>query len=131
MRPMTVRSLGSLLTCDAAWEQVGPESVHIWEPLDVDLPADVEVYCAGSAAVRFYPEGTTVVVFHHRIMGDLLLLDDGLWYEVTAGQAVHRDGQWCMRWRACSNTRLARMLNACPAKVARRTLAQHVGGHRG
>lgn len=128
MRPLSVRSLGSLLTGDAAWEKAGPESVHIFEPLDVDLPADVDVYCAGSGSVRFYPpEGSCLVVHHHSIMGDLLLLDDGCWYEVTAGQVIYHDGQWCKRWRGARNTRLARMLNAVPAKVARRTVT-HAGG---
>lgn len=128
--PLSVKSLGALLVCDAEWEPAGPESVHIWEPLDIDLPADIEAYSGGSGSVRFYPEGgTTVVAFHHRLLGDLLLLDDGRWYEVTSGQAVYRDGQWCMRWRAARTTRLAQMLNACPPKVARRTLTP-AGGIR-
>lgn len=132
MKTLSVRSLGSLLVCDGAWEGAGPDAAYIYEPLDVALPNDAEAHRAGSRSVRFYygnGERVEALIHHHEIMGDLVLLDDGRWYEVTGGQVTWRDGRWYLRWLGASNTKLSRMLNAVPPKLARHSLRlAHAGG---
>lgn len=117
VKPMSLRRFSTLWLCEAEWEPDGPQSIHIWEPLDVDAPEDAHPYCHGLGEITFYDRtGNGLIarsVRHHEISGleDLVLLD-GTWWQVISGQVIYRDSRWWMRWWAQKNGRYAIMANA-------------------
>ena len=118
VKPMSCQALVKAWYCEAAFTRDGAHFVHVWEPLDVDLPETARPYCYGAGEIDFYDKtGNTVLwrrVRHHQFCGgkDVLLLSDGRFYEVYSGQVLFREGRWFMRWWCGDNTRAARMLNA-------------------
>lgn len=117
MKPFSLRNFAKLWHCDAEFEPAGENAVHIFEWLDVDLPEDVRASCYYSDTVGFYgaENGRKLAEVRHHALGgleDLVLLNDGIWYEVSSGRVVYHNGRWCMRWWAWKNTRRAAMMNA-------------------
>lgn len=116
-KPMSLRRFSTLWLCEAEWEPDGLQSVHIWEPLDVDAPEDAHPSCDYGREVTFYDRtGNGLIarhVRHHELSGleDLVLLD-GTWWQVQSGRPMYRNGRWWMRWWAQKNSRYAIMANA-------------------
>ncbi len=114
---MSLNRFASLYWCEADWKVTGPYTIEIIEPLAVEAPLDAMPYCCLLDTVQFFEHGSHREVArgrHHDIGGRnglLLLLNDGVWYEVGGGTCTVREGRWCMVWAAATNTDRARMMN--------------------
>ncbi len=102
---------------DGLVEPNGRQSVYIWEPLDVDAPADARPYCYGFGEIDFYDvtgnkQLDRRVRCHLFIAEDLVQVRDGTWFKIASGRCVYRAGRWWMRWLAYKNGRHAKMMNA-------------------
>jgi hypothetical protein len=100
---------------DGEWEKDYVQTAYIYEPLNINPPADARPYCCLIDTVIFYKDGAELTRTTHHALGGacntLILLGD-TWYEIASGQCLHRNGHWCMRWLAYKNTRRAAMMNA-------------------
>lgn len=118
IQQMSCQALVRVWHCECEFARDGENHVWLWEPLDVDAPEDARPYCFGVGEIDFYSrDGNTLThrhVRHHDFNGgkDVVLLSDGVFYQVCGGQCVYKNGRWMMRWWCGNNTRRARMLNA-------------------
>lgn len=114
--PMSMRLFGMLYECQAYFERDGRNWIHIFEPLDVDIPPDARPYCS-SWDITFYDHtGNNVLARNIKYHGGdhlnvAVILSDGVWYERSSGRCIYRNGRWWMRWSAARNTDLARVAN--------------------
>jgi len=118
-----------LYDCKADFEQNGRNMRYIFEPLqDVHIkitnrmycpygriPSDANPWCCYLNTVQFIKNGIEIAraIIHemNKVCPLLVLMQDGIWYEVTGGRCEYRDGQWMMIWLAYRNTRHAWMMN--------------------
>ena len=118
-KALSVSAFCKLWWADCEFEQIGPNSYHVWEPLNMDAPENARPYCYGLGEIDFYDSTGNrklahAVQCHHfnNAHGDLLLLGNpGIWVDVASGQVTYRKGSWYMRWLCFRNTRRAHFAN--------------------
>lgn len=118
IRPMSCSRFASVYWCECEVTKDSDVSVHLWEPLDADVPPDARPCCYGIAEIDFYDHTGNKTLLkhirHHDMMGMIALLPDGRFVEVGYGNVVYREHvqRWFVRWLAWTNSRLARMMQA-------------------
>ncbi len=117
MKRMELQAFCQLYYCNASYELDGRQWVKIYEPLGVKLPETAVPYCCYLNSIIFYDHelgGKELLrIEHHALLfpETLILLDNGLWYEVASASCRYIAGEWTMVWSARKNTRRARMMN--------------------
>ena len=114
LRGLSCRAFCQLAELDAEWEWCGACSVYVYEPLNIEAPADARASCCLVNQVDFYDRtgnqslGRT---HHHELVSVVPLVVHvqglGLWFEIASGTVIYRNNRWTMRWLAYNNTRLA------------------------
>jgi hypothetical protein len=117
MKPMSCKLFAQLYFCEAEWEPDGANCVHIWEPLDVDLPEDAKPHCCLVNEIQFWDKTGNKNLLahnarHHDIAGCIVYLHGtSTWWKVASGTCVYRNGRWYMRWWAHKHDRESKMMN--------------------
>ena len=122
---MSCNAVAFLYDCECRWRRNGRRSIEIFEPLNIDAPADARPSCWGLNEVTFYDSTGNKVIgrctthdIKHINPTLMRVRGTGRWWEVGCGSVRwiesfidENKGRWVMVWEAWDNTRAARDLN--------------------